>query len=31
MFGEEALTSEVHASLEPGDHPELDESRLCTS
>ena len=30
MFGEEVPKSEIHSSLEPGGHPELDESRLCT-
>ena len=30
MFGEAVPKSEIHAPLEPGDHPELDESRFCT-
>jgi hypothetical protein len=30
MFGEAVSKSEMHAPLEPGDHPELDESRFCT-
>jgi hypothetical protein len=29
MFGEPVPKQEVHAPLEPGDHPELDESPLC--
>jgi hypothetical protein len=29
MFGEPVPKHEVHAPLEPGDHPELDESPLC--
>ena len=29
MFGEPIGKSQIHAPLEPGDHPELDESRLC--
>jgi hypothetical protein len=30
IFGGEVPENEVHAPLEPGDHPGLDESRLCT-
>jgi hypothetical protein len=30
MFAEEVPKSEVHAPLEPNDHPELDKSCLCT-
>jgi len=29
MFGSPVPKREVHAPLEPGDHPELDESPLC--
>jgi len=29
MFGEPMPRREVHAPIEPGDHPELDESPLC--
>ena len=30
MFGEPVSNREIHAPLEPGDHPELDTSPLCT-
>ena len=30
MFGEPVPKRDVHAPLEPGDHPELDESPFCT-
>ena len=30
MFGEPVPKREIHAPLEPGDHPELDESRMCS-
>jgi hypothetical protein len=29
MFGEEVPKYEIHAPLEPGDCPELEESHFC--
>jgi hypothetical protein len=30
MLGEAVHKSDIHATLEPGNHPKLEKSRFCT-